>query len=439
MPGSNVGQSGRYATIAAVVGLSRRDDSTQDEKEEDFLQRMMRPGGSNEENFIQPTKSKVRLVGVGRAVIRDYFYKVPSQLSDGSGEEYDEEEIIDWERIDFYDHGEEDYDDEYKDKTPIVMAEFTSLIDTGISPVNEDDLGSKKSRSAMSSEVHAIAELNRWVMRVNWMHNDRRKLVAGLNAAKARLNLSERRKKRGVEEWEKTKNESTMADGGDISRSSSMNFHPLYEQNISIESYKEMLQKETKYGLLAVSKRQLEDELMSLLGPSFNSIDKETFNTLEAMLICTVKRMKELEEKWVNEEELKYIDDTETKWDGSKAVIEYDDFADYDGFGFIAGGSIGRAESMRGGIESDDEVEEVEGGVEGTMSVEELTRRYGNKHENNVDQSGSMHDGEVKHICAKMLTYGWHLKFSHSNCIITADIFNTITVSINSRRCTLFI
>mmetsp|Transcript_12884 Transcript_12884/g.19024 ORF Transcript_12884/g.19024 Transcript_12884/m.19024 type:complete len:95 (-) Transcript_12884:430-714(-) len=94
---------------------------------------------------------------------------------------------------------------------------------------------------------------------------------------------------------------------------------------------------------------------------------------------------------------------------------------------------------MRGGIESDDEVEEVEGGVEGTMSVEELTRRYGNKHENNVDQSGSMHDGEVKHICAKMLTYGWHLKFSHSNCIITADIFNTITVSINSRRCTLFI
>lgn len=195
---------GRYATLAAVVGI--RNKRTQSSKksllsmddESSFMESIMRirsrDGGAGDDDMIIPSSSTVRLVAVGRAVLKDFFYKVPTELS---GDEMKDEDEDDDEDDDF-----EEWDED-EDKTPIVMAEFDLLTDNGLfSSVSPTDIGVKGARSAQSSPVHALAELSRIANRVTWMHDDRRRLVAGLTAAKARLHLANLERKRSKQKEE---------------------------------------------------------------------------------------------------------------------------------------------------------------------------------------------------------------------------------------------
>uniref|UniRef100_A0A7S4J5L3 Uncharacterized protein n=1 Tax=Odontella aurita TaxID=265563 RepID=A0A7S4J5L3_9STRA len=197
--GSNAGERGRYATLAAVVGISskggNRDGTStrsNDDAENNFADSFMRFGV--DDDMISPFSSTVRLVGVGRAVLRDFFYKTPTLLhpearlgeaaSGGSAEWHVEDE-----------DDEDEWDDGYADSTPIVMAEFTTLRDAStLSYGDSEKLGTKGARSARTSPVHAVAELHRVSNQVGWMHDSRRRLAAGLTAAKARLELRGKRK-----------------------------------------------------------------------------------------------------------------------------------------------------------------------------------------------------------------------------------------------------
>ena len=196
-------EGGRYATIAAVVGITTNECENENEgrgytydedDEESFMEYMNLCPVEQAEDFIVPLSSSVRLVGIGRAVLRKFSYRVPSELcpdmfdndnvgdNDNGGDSGDVGEYIDLEEG--FNHG-------YEDNTPIVMAEFEPLVDDAsvYSIANPDKIGEKGQKSYRKSPVHALSELNNIKIKVARMHNDRRRLVAGIRAAKARLTL----------------------------------------------------------------------------------------------------------------------------------------------------------------------------------------------------------------------------------------------------------
>lgn len=176
---------GRYATLAAVVGISSKDWSDADSQEA-FWDSIMAP--SSCQDIIRPFSSTVRLVGVGRAKLSSFFHRTPTSLLDGSGGDdlsaSDEEISSSLGQEQSWD--EEDENEGYD--PPIIMAQFTPLVDgPADSRADAKTLGNKESRSVYRSPVHAISELNSMLHRVTWMHDDRRRLVNGITAAKARL------------------------------------------------------------------------------------------------------------------------------------------------------------------------------------------------------------------------------------------------------------
>lgn len=114
-----------------------------------------------------PLYSRIRLVGVGRATLKEFFYKNPT--------------------TNVYDELDTDENDEGHEP-PIVMTEFTVVRDSPISSsASIAQLGNKGARSVHCSPVHALAEMSSVINRVTYLHDDRRRLVKGLKAAKIRL------------------------------------------------------------------------------------------------------------------------------------------------------------------------------------------------------------------------------------------------------------
>lgn len=138
-----------------------------------------------------PLYSKIRLVGIGRATLKDFFYRaLTATRVDENGDEVAGSVAYD----DRYEGGnpivqdEIHIDDEDPEDPPIVMAEFTIIRDSPISSTaSELELGTKGARSVHRSPVHALAEMSSVVNRVIYLHDDRRRLVKGLKAAKVRL------------------------------------------------------------------------------------------------------------------------------------------------------------------------------------------------------------------------------------------------------------
>jgi len=205
----NPSQGGRYATLAAVVGIRPASTATdenemggrgrtmkKEDSEASFLEYMNlsntnnpNESGKKDNGLIIPLDSSVRLVGIGRAVIQDYFYRIPSLLNNN-----------DFSSRDVGRNGQEEYDDMdmddgYDDDTPIVMAEFEPLVDDASIYAANDPLkiGNKGAKSHRMSPVHAMEKLARICHNVEIMHASRRKLIAGLKAAKARLNMRDAR------------------------------------------------------------------------------------------------------------------------------------------------------------------------------------------------------------------------------------------------------
>ena len=169
---------GRYATIAAVVGMSTQSTSPQDLDMSDdasFMESVTKIGRKT----LTPLDRTIRLVGIGRASLHNFFYRVPSAALEDS---MDAEGYFELNEQD-----EEDDDDDHI-QTNIVMASFQLLKD-----LDRREIGG---RQYFSSPVHAINEMSTLANKINRVHEDRRRLVAGLQAAKARLQFA------GVEELE---------------------------------------------------------------------------------------------------------------------------------------------------------------------------------------------------------------------------------------------
>lgn len=207
IPGTR-GEYGRYATLAAIMGVSSSPSASSDSSNDLFDSSSISstmPTSEPSSLFTQGS-STVRLYGIGRAILCDYYNRIPTS-SLGS----DDETLLD----------EEEDDDENGDNfslrhaTPIVMAEFELLLDNDSTPPLDSlpsvlFLGRKNNgneakkdnqqrkiplfskQSQYSSPVHTLQRLHTASNRVLWMHDSRRKLVAGLKAANARLMNKER-------------------------------------------------------------------------------------------------------------------------------------------------------------------------------------------------------------------------------------------------------
>lgn len=175
--------SARYATLAAVVGISGGTSTKYGldmTDESSFMESLLQIGTAR-----SPLRSRIRLVGVGRASLKEFFYKIRAK---DENEEDKHGDRMETHKSDV--HFEEDHCDreEEEREIPIVMAEFSMIRDSPISSTaNESQLGNKGARSVFCSPVHALAEMSRVVNRVICLHDDRRRLVKGLKAAKRRL------------------------------------------------------------------------------------------------------------------------------------------------------------------------------------------------------------------------------------------------------------
>lgn len=169
-------KAGRYATIAAVVGISSNAVTTtapivDTSDETSFMESIMRIGRS-----ATPLDSKIRLVGIGRAVLYDFYYQVPTRQQDEAMDEHGHLIL----------ENDGDIDDDACETnlaTNIVMADFRLLTDSA----ERSYVFELPGRSAFASPVHAMAKMSNMANKLQRIHQDRRRYVAGLQAAKSRL------------------------------------------------------------------------------------------------------------------------------------------------------------------------------------------------------------------------------------------------------------
>ena len=96
---------GRYATLAAVIGV-RSNNNQFSESEDTFMGHIARIRSLGDSDLY--VNGSVRLVGIGRILLGDLFYKIPSKMNDDVCEINDEQD-----EQDEHDDDYSDYDDNY--------------------------------------------------------------------------------------------------------------------------------------------------------------------------------------------------------------------------------------------------------------------------------------------------------------------------------------
>jgi hypothetical protein len=175
----------KYATIAAIVGVTSNSNKQQIDMTDaaSFMESLQQIGSQSFNS-----ESSIRLVGIGRAALHDFFYEVPScKLA-----AMDEEGHLILDDMEDYDDDDDDDDDDEELQgmdclrsavnDNVIMAQFDLLV---------DGLGKGPSRNGKpacySSPVHAIAQMSTFASQIQLLHQDRKRLVAGIKAAEARL------------------------------------------------------------------------------------------------------------------------------------------------------------------------------------------------------------------------------------------------------------
>ncbi|KAL3941184.1 MAG: hypothetical protein SGBAC_004415 [Bacillariaceae sp.] len=170
-------RNSKYATIAAIVGVVTSSEVTLDTSSEAGFMESVQLITANQKDTFIPSQSKIRLVGIGRASLCGFHSRLPNsywqafdkiqQESDGDG---DDEGLDDGEYLD-------------ERETPLLIAQFQLMVDSDQRSFDAQEAG----RARFVSPVHALAEMSQWTAKLQFMHEDRQRLVRGLKAADARL------------------------------------------------------------------------------------------------------------------------------------------------------------------------------------------------------------------------------------------------------------
>mmetsp|Transcript_21300 Transcript_21300/g.46234 ORF Transcript_21300/g.46234 Transcript_21300/m.46234 type:complete len:795 (+) Transcript_21300:201-2585(+) len=167
------GAQTRYATLASIE--------------------MVESNGDDGEPY-----SAVKLTGVCRAFLHDYC------SSKDAGMIKDEEELIELlDRIQEFDkqdqqcgdEAETSLSDDEENELPVIMAEFDLFLDNSsiLSDSKESTKFSQDTKHRASS-MHAITELYQTANKVYRLHEERKKLVVGLRAGVARLQMGKKKR-----------------------------------------------------------------------------------------------------------------------------------------------------------------------------------------------------------------------------------------------------
>lgn len=165
-------RNSKYATIAAIVGITTSDAKLDTSSEASFMESVQLISSEQKDSII-PSQSKIRLVGIGRAALSGFHSRLPNsywQAFDSKQQEGDDEGLDDGE-----------YQDERE--TPLLIAQVQLLVDTN----QRSDHAQTAGQARFVSPVHALAEMSQWAAKLQFMHEDRQRLVRGLKAADARL------------------------------------------------------------------------------------------------------------------------------------------------------------------------------------------------------------------------------------------------------------
>ena len=163
-------QNAKYATIAAIVGISSTENKQrglETSSKMGFMESLMRVF---KPDVKVPFNSKIRLVGIGRAALSDFYSRTPSAHYESAQDQY----------LEISNDG---FNPQEEQVTPVLMAQFRLLSDSG----ERSTQFTKNGRSSNSSPIHALNEMANFANRVTSLHEDRKRLVRGLIAAKGRL------------------------------------------------------------------------------------------------------------------------------------------------------------------------------------------------------------------------------------------------------------
>jgi hypothetical protein len=132
-----------------------------------------------------PQEGKIRLLGIGRASLEDFFYQVPAGVLE------DEDGMIATDDYDDDDYYEDDDETEVCEEVPnVVMARFRLVLDDG--SLHSDQFAEqRRDRSRRTSPVHALAEMSSLARKLQYLHEDRVHLVSGIKAAILRYRRAE--------------------------------------------------------------------------------------------------------------------------------------------------------------------------------------------------------------------------------------------------------
>lgn len=165
----------KYASIAAIVGVAANSNTANGEdfsldtsSQTSFMESIQNIRDNSRNKMMIPSECSFRLVGIGRAAISGFH----SRLSNSYWQAFDEKQL--------------GYREQESDEAPLLLTQFQLLIDTD----QRSMAAQKRGRAQFCSPAHAIAEMSQWAGKLNFMHEDRQRLVRGLKAAKARLEAS---------------------------------------------------------------------------------------------------------------------------------------------------------------------------------------------------------------------------------------------------------
>ncbi|KAL3904672.1 MAG: hypothetical protein SGARI_004820 [Bacillariaceae sp.] len=173
------------ATIAAIVGISSgggggESDAVLDTSSSTSLQESLLSLSAT--STLYSDASTIRLVGIGRAKLTKQFVKNTGEANANDT------------HIDNGDDNDESATTTSSLDEPILMAHMKLLLDSTEKDVNTNDKDSKV-ESLGSSPVHALNRSSMLSSRIRFLHQDRQRIVRGLQAATLKLEMA-------MEEWD---------------------------------------------------------------------------------------------------------------------------------------------------------------------------------------------------------------------------------------------
>ena len=264
----------KYATIAAIVGITTASSSSNGGKDSDggvgynneidtssttsFMESLqsITSSTSTTTTKIQPLQSRIRFVGIGRATLKGFHSRLPNSYWQKRDNYYNDDDNTGNDNTHNRHHHKE------VEEIPLLMAQFSLLTDTDQRSelARQQQLGTNYKQYRLTryvSPVHALAEMSQWSFKLNYVHNDRQRLIRGLKAAQIRLQQKQRKLQRQEDEERQQQEEDGLEDHDGIGQ--------LFSSGYDLSDEEVMLSTTTSTTTMTPSPSSIQEDIQMLL------------------------------------------------------------------------------------------------------------------------------------------------------------------------------